>query len=48
MKEIYLLSIMICLVLAFTDQDWEYVILVVFTNSTDGDWKTLDLDKVQQ
>lgn len=27
------------------DQNWEDVILVVFNNSTNGDWKTLDLDK---
>lgn len=39
---------MICLVFAFTDQDWEDVILVVFNNSIDGDWKTLGLDKVQK
>lgn len=29
----------------FKDQDWEDVILVVFNNSIDGDWKTLGLDK---
>lgn len=27
------------------DQDWEDVILVVFNNSTNGNWKTLGLDK---
>lgn len=34
--------------LTFTDQDCEDVILVVFNNSMDDDWKTFGLNKVKQ